>query len=257
MNKILWQALAHSPWDHAAEPDFWLKLRERALRLRQSTDKALMMMAGCNLFEWGTFLRRMDNFLMDLHLERNNVEKLLDALLESHLAGLEKICHAVGDVVDVIRLGDDLGANNGPLMSPEIYRQVFKPRHKILTQYVKDHSQARVFLHSCGSIYRLLPDLIEAGFDVINPVQTNTADMDPARLKKEFGQDIVFWGAGADTRFVLNRASTAEVKKHVWERLEMLAPGGGFVFNTVHNILPDVPPQNIVAMFEAIKEFNT
>ena len=112
------------------------------------------------------------------------------------------------------------------------------------------------FLHSCGSIYRLIPDLIEAGYDVINPVQTNIKDMEPERLKKEFGKDITFWGGGCDTRAVLNRARPAEVKAHVLERLEIFSPGGGFVFNTGHNILPDVPPENVMAMFEAIKEFN-
>ena len=101
-----------------------------------------------------------------------------------------------------------------------------------------------------------MPDLIEAGYDVINPVQTNCVDMEPDQLKREFGKDICFWGGGCDTRSVLNRATPEEVKAHVLERLEILSPGGGFVFNTVHNILPEVPPENIVAMFEAIEEFN-
>jgi len=114
----------------------------------------------------------------------------------------------------------------------------------------------RPFLHSCGSIYALLPDLIEAGFEVINPVQTSTRDMEPERLKKEFGKDITFWGGGCDTRAVLNRASPAEVREHVLKRLEVFAPGGGFVFATVHNILPEVPPENVVAAFDAVREFN-
>jgi uroporphyrinogen decarboxylase len=114
----------------------------------------------------------------------------------------------------------------------------------------------KTFLPSCGSIYRLLPDLIAAGYDVINPVQTNSVEMDPATLKKEFGNDITFWGGGADTRTVLNGKTPQEVKDHVKERLEIFSPGGGFVFNTVHNIMPDVPPENIIAMFEAITEFN-
>ena len=111
-------------------------------------------------------------------------------------------------------------------------------------------------MHSCGSIYKLLPDLIEAGFEVINPVQINSRDMEPARLKQEFGRDITFWGGGADTRHVLNQATPAAVKEHVKRLLDVFAPGGGYVFNTVHNILPDVPPENIVAMYEAIDEFN-
>jgi uroporphyrinogen decarboxylase len=141
-------------------------------------------------------------------------------------------------------------------MSPAMYRRFFQPRHAQLCAYVHRHSRMKTFLHSCGSIHSLLPDLIAAGFDVINPVQTNCRDMEPERLKREFGRDICFWGGGCDTRHVLPTATPAEVKRHVRERLEVFAPGGGFVFNTVHNILPEVPPQNIVAMFEAIAEFN-
>jgi len=256
MNKVLWANLAHSPWDSAGDPDFWKRLRSNCLKLREESDKALMVVCGCNLFEWGTFLRKIDNFLMDLVLEPEKVEGLLDALMEVHLATLAKVCDAVGDVVDIIRFGDDLGMDSGPFMAPDTYRQLFKPRHTILCDYVKKNSQMKTFLHSCGSIYRLLPDLIEAGYDVINPVQTNSVEMDPATLKKEFGNDITFWGGGADTRSVLNSKTPQEVKDHVKERLEIFSPGGGFVFNTVHNIMPDVPPENIIAMFETIAEFN-
>lgn len=255
MSKILWAAFAHSPWDHAGEPDFWPQLRQRAIALRQSTDRAILIACGCNLFEWGTFLRRMDNFLMDIYTEPAAVERLLDALMEIHLAGLAKVCETVGDVVDVLRFGDDLGMDTGPFMAPEIYRKLFKPRHAQLCAYVHQHTKMKTFLHSCGSIYALMPDLIEAGYDVINPVQTNCRDMEPERLKREFGRDICFWGGGCDTRAVLNRGTPQQVKDHVKRRLEIFAPGGGFVFNTVHNILPEVPPQNVMAMFAAIEEF--
>jgi len=215
-----------------------------------------MIVVGCNLFEWGTFLRRIDNFLMDLIIQPREVERLLDALMEIHMGTLEKVCQAVGDVADIIRFGDDLGMDSGPFMSPEIYRKLFKPRHKQLCEYARKHSRMHTFLHSCGSIYALLLDLIEAGFEIINPVQTSARDMEPERLKREFGKEITFWGGGCDTRAVLNRATPEEVRKHVLRRLEIFAPGGGFVFNTVHNILPEVPPENIVAMFEAVREFN-
>jgi uroporphyrinogen decarboxylase len=255
MGKVHWSGLAHSPWDHAGEQDFWAQLRRNAMALRQSTDKALVVVAGCNLFEWGTFLRRIDHFLIDLLDDQANVERLLDALLEKHLQTLEKVCQAVGDVVDILRFGDDLGTDQGPFMSPRIYRSLFKPRQKILNDYVKNHSQMHTYLHSCGSIYRLLPDLIDAGYEIINPVQTNTRDMQPERLKREFGKQITFWGGGCDTRQILNRGTPAQVKDDVRRNIEILAPGGGFVFNTIHNILPDVPPENIVAMFEAVDEY--
>ncbi len=256
MNKVLWAAMAHSPWDQAGEPDFWQKLRENTLLLREQSDRALMVVCGCNLFEWGTFLRRIDNFLMDLILDQKNVESLLDALMEIHLSKLEKVCAAVGDLVDILRFGDDLGMDSGPFMNPHIYQKLFKPRHQMLCEYVKKNSNMRTYLHSCGSIYKLIPDLIDAGFEVLNPVQTNCADMEPERLKKEFGQDITFWGGGADTRHVLNRATPAEVKSHVIDRLKIFSPGGGFVFNTIHNILPEVPAENVIAMFDVVREFN-
>jgi len=255
MGRILWAALVHSPWDHASDPGFWDRLRAEALRMRQSSDRALMIVIGCNLFEWGCFLRRMDNFLMDLAAEPQQVELLLDALLERHLAALGKTCQAVGDIVDIIRFGDDLGATTGPFMSPRTYRQLFKPRHKLLCDYVHQHTKMKTFLHSCGSIRALMPDLIEAGFDVINPVQTTCRGMEPEGLKADFGKDICFWGGGCDTKTILPLASPHEVKEHVKQRLEIFMPGGGFVFNTVHNILPEAPPQNVVAMFDAIREF--
>ena len=255
MSKVHWSGLALSPWDHASEPDFWVRLRQRTLALRQGSDRALMVGAGCNLFEWGTFLRRMDNFLMDLAADQPNVERLLDALLERHLQSLEKICLSVGDIVDLVRFGDDLGTNQGPFMSPATYRKLFKPRHKMLTEFVKTHSRMHPFLHSCGSIYKLLPDLIEAGFEIINPVQTNTKDMQPERLKQEFGQSLTFWGGGCDTRQILNRGTPGQVRDDVRRNIEILAPDGGFVFNTIHNIMPDVPPENVAAMFEAVDEY--
>jgi uroporphyrinogen decarboxylase len=255
MGKVLWSALVHSPWSRAGEPGFWDTLRERSLALRATSDRALMLVIGCNLFEWGTFLRRLDNFLVDLATEPESVEALLDALMEKHLDSLAKACRAVGDVVDIARFGDDLGTNNGPFLSPAMYRRFFKPRHARLCAYVHRHTPMKTFLHSCGSIRALLPDLIEAGFDVINPVQTSCRGMEPEGLKADFGRDVCFWGGGCDTRRVLPTASPAEVKDHVKRRLEVFAPGGGFVFNTVHNILPDVPPANVVAMYEAVAEF--
>jgi uroporphyrinogen decarboxylase len=211
---------------------------------------------GCNLFEWGTFLRRIDNFLTDLITDPYNVEKLLDQLMIRHLSTLEKVCKYVGDIVDVIRFGDDLGMNTGPFMDPETYRKLFKPRHKILCDYVKGHSKMHTFIHSCGSISLLMPDMIEAGIEIFNPVQTRTYNMAPEFLKKEFGNDCTFWGGGIETVGILNNGTFRQIHDQVIERLEIFSQGGGYVFNTVHNILPDVPPQNIITMFDAVNEFN-
>jgi len=256
MNMVLWQALVHSPWDHAGDANFWDELRTRALALRESTDKAIMITAGCNLFEWGTFLRKLDNFLMDLLAEPEEVERLLDALMELHLAGLEKICAAVGDVVDVLRFGDDLGTTGGLFMPPDVYRELFKPRHAKLNAFVKENSSMKTFLHSCGSIYRVMPDLIDVGYDIINPVQTNCFEMEPDKLKAEFGDRITFWGGGCDTASVLNKATPEAVYEHVRERCAIFGTGGGFVFNTIHNVLPEVPAENLLAALRAVNDFN-
>jgi uroporphyrinogen decarboxylase len=252
MGRIMWARDAHSPWDHAGDDGFW----ETLLHLRQNTDKALLVVCGCNLFEWGTVLRRMDNFLMDIICDQANVEKLLDELMKRHLATLEKVCDSVGDIVDIIRFGDDLGMTSGPFMDPETYRTLFKPRHKILCDYVKQHSQMHTFIHSCGSISLLMPHMIEAGIEIFNPVQTNAFRMEPEFLKKEFGENCTFWGGGIETVGTLNNGTPQQVRDQVFERLDIFSEGGGFVFNTVHNILPDVPPENVVAMFDAINEFN-
>lgn len=252
----VWGGLGITPWDGNDGPDFWKRLRETTLRARESTDKALVLGIGCNLFEWGCFLRRMDNFLMDLLLQPDQVERLLDALVERHLVNIEKTCAAVGDIVDIIKFGDDLGTNQGALMPAETYHELFYPRHKAMCDYVKSHSKMKTMLHSCGSIDIFMPDLIDAGFEIINPVQINARDMDPGHLKREYGKDVTFWGGGVDTQSVLNNGTPEQVKEQVTRHLEIFSEGGGFVFNTVHNIMPDVPPQNIVAMFDAVKEFS-
>jgi len=255
MSQVPWGKFPRMPWQSADESSFWKRLRAGAMELSAKSGRALVASVGCNMLEWGMFLRRMDQFLMDLHTEPHEVERFLEALAEHHMGTLAKTVEAVGDIADVFRFGDDLGTVQGPLISPQHYRRFFKPRHKLLCDYVKRHTDAFTLLHSCGSIYELIPDLIEAGFDCINPVQTSCRDMDPARLKRQFGSELVLWGAGCDTRQVLNNARAQEVTDHVRRNLDILAPGGGFVFCTVHNILPEVPPENIVAMFEAVREF--
>lgn len=254
MGKVLWSALVHSPWDHSGEKDFYKQLRERTIRLRESTDKALMITCGCNLFEWGTFLRRIDNFLMDIYSDEENVEALVDQLMQRHLAALEKVCEAVGDVVDILRFGDDLGMDTGMFMSREKYQTFFKPYHTKLNEYVHKHSTMKTLLHSCGSIYPIIPDLIEAGYDVLNPVQTTAYQMDPKVLKQEFGKDITFWGGGCNTRTVLNLSKPEEVYDYTRRMIDIFNQDGGFVFNQEHNIMPDVPPQNILAMYKAVED---
>jgi len=256
MDKVLWQNLAHSPWDRAGEPDFWKDLSVKTKALREQSDKALLVVCGCNLFEWGTFLRRMDNFLMDLYTDKENVAILLELLMERHLRTLANVCETVGDSVDIIRFGDDLGMDSGPFMGLDVYRELFHEHRRRLCSYVHVNSSMHTFLHTCGSVHQYLPSLIEEGIEIINPVQTNCRDMQPERLKAEFGDEIVFWGGGANPREILNNGTPEDVRRDVLSRLEVFAPGGGYVFNSIHNILSDVPPANIMAAFDALRIYN-
>ncbi len=256
MNRSVWGGFGFTPWDWADRPGFWKMMRTKTLELKEQTDKALLLGVGCNLFEWGTFLRRMDNFLTDMFMYPDEVHRLLDALMDKHMDLLAKVCDSVGDIVDIVKFGDDFGMNSGPFIPVETYNEFFHHREKQMCDYVKSHSSMKTMLHSCGGIYELIPGLIEAGYDILNPVQINAVNMEPERLKKEFGKDITFWGGGADTKSILNNATPEKVKEHVLHNLEIFMKDGGFVFNTVHNIMPDVPPENIEAMFEAINEFN-
>jgi uroporphyrinogen decarboxylase len=249
---INWTAHSHTKYINIDDAE----LRARTLKLRASTDKAIVMSGGAKLLELGFFLRRMDNLLMDLLADHRNLSRLLDKLMEMHLSGLERKIRAVGDLVDVIRFGDDLGMTTGPFMDLEVFRKFLKPRYRELNDYVKQNSNMKIFLHSCGSIRSFIPDLIEAGFDILNPVQTNCQGMDPAGLKSDFGSEITFWGGGIDTSSVLPAGSPDEVRADVLNRCEILSGGGGFIFAPIHNILPEVPPENIVAAYKAVNEFN-
>jgi uroporphyrinogen decarboxylase len=249
---ISWTAHSHNKFIHIDHRE----LRKRAIQLRQSTDKALVMSGGVKLLELGFFLRRMDHMLMDLLADHKNLSRLLDKLTDLHLAGLEKKIGAVGDLVDVIRFGDDLGMTTGPFMDLETFRKFFKPRYRELCNYVKMHSPMKIFFHSCGSIRQYIPDLIEIGFDILNPVQTNCNGMDPGKLKNEFGREVTFWGGGVDTSSILPSGTPEEVRRDVLVRCEILSESGGFVFAPIHNILPEVPAENIIAAYEAVREFN-
>jgi uroporphyrinogen decarboxylase len=240
------------------------RLAAGAERLRASTDRAVVGLFGGNLLEAGQFLYRNDNFFMLLAGDPGRAGQFMDALVERHLASLERFLGAVGNSIDVIVFGDDLGMQTGPQISPAMYRELFKPRHSLLWKTARKLAPAgrggdpsrppvRVMLHCCGSIRALLPDLIDAGLDAINPVQISTAGMDGAGLKRDFGRDIVLWGGGCDTQTVLRSGTPAEVGEHVKRQVGVLAPGGGFVFQQVHNILAGVPPENIVAMMDAVR----
>jgi uroporphyrinogen decarboxylase len=202
--------------------------------------------------EWGQYLYRNDNFLALLAADPRQAHDLLDRLTEIHLRNLDRFMGEAGPFLDVVVFGDDLGMQTGPQISPRMYREFFKPRHARLWQRAKALGSVKVMLHCCGGVRPLLPDLIDAGLDAINPVQVSCRGMDAAALKADFGADITFWGGGCDTQWVLSHGTPEAIRDHVRRQVEILRPGGGFVFQQVHNILADVPPENIVAMLDAV-----
>jgi uroporphyrinogen decarboxylase len=248
----MWCGVASPPGPLVGGPDGTRALTEGAKRLRSRTDRAIIGLFGGNLLETGQWLYRMDRFLMRLAGESRRTHEFLDRLVEIHLGNLERYLGAVGPYIDVIAFGDDLGMQNGPQMSRAMYQEFFKPRHAKMWRRAKELAEVKVMLHCCGGVRPLLPDLIEAGLDAINPVQISCAGMEAAGLKKDFGDRIAFWGGGCDTRFVLSHGTPDAVRRHVREQVSVLSPGGGFVFQQVHNILADVPPENIIAMFDAV-----
>ncbi len=230
------------------------RLQQRARWLSENTDYALMGAFGGNILEYGQTFRGWAQFMMDLAGDLPLAEALMDRLLESHLANLDAYLDAVGDYIHLIVMGDDLGTQEGPQLSPELYHATIHPRHKAIYQLVKKKSPGvYVFLHCCGAIYDLLPDLIDEGVDVLNPVQTSAAKMAPERLKREFGDKLCFWGGGCETQSTLQTGSPSEVADQVCERIRLFNQGGGYVFNQIHNIQANVPPENIVAMFQAAR----
>jgi uroporphyrinogen decarboxylase len=246
----MWTGIASPPGPSVSGPE---ELAEGARRFRQSTDRAIVGLFGGNLLEMGQFYYRMDNFLMMLAGEPQRVHRFLDALVEIHLKNLDTFLAAVGPYIDVINFGDDLGAQNGPQISPKMYREFFKPRHAMMWARAKELASAKVMLHCCGAVRPLLPDLIDAGLEVINPVQISGRGMEAEGLKRDFGKDLAFWGGGCDTQKILPNGTPDEIRDHVKAQVRVMAPGGGFVFQQVHNIMGNVPAGNIIAMYDAVR----
>ncbi len=252
LDECMWSAIASPPGPLVAGADGARLFTEGARRLRQQTDRAIIGLFGGNLLELGQWFYRNDNFFLLLAGEPQRAHLFLDQLLELHLRNLDRFLDAVADHIDIILFGDDLGMQSGPQVSPAMYRQYFKPRERAMWQRVKERApHLKIMLHCCGGVRELLPDLIDAGLDAINPVQITCRGMDPAGLKRDFGQQLTFWGGGCDTRDVLISGTPAQVREHVVRLIDIWRPGGGFVFQQVHNILADVPPANVVAMYEA------
>lgn len=240
-------------WPEPRRREVFQGLEERAKYLYFHTDYAIVGdPLSPALFEPAWYLRGMENFLVDLVQNRRYAEKLLDTLLEFQLQFFGEFLSRVGGYIQVIMLGDDLGTQRAPLFSPELYREIIKPRHRKLFEFIKSRSKAKIFLHSCGAIRPFIPDLIDAGVEILNPLQPLAWGMEHSELKREYGGRLCFWG-GVDTQGAL-RGSLQEVTVEVERRVNALGRGGGYVLAPAHNVQPDVPSENIVEMFDhAIK----
>ena len=240
------------------DPARYQGLKEALHHVREEEQRAVVvgnMAAG--IYELYMWTRGFADGYADLVGNVDLSQKILHRYMDLQLEFLENTFKVVGeDGIDVIQMADDMAGQHGMLISPTSYRKHLKPLHKEMFDFIKQRSSAKIFFHSCGSIRPVIPDLIEVGVDIINPVQVSAAEMDSAELKREFGKDLVFWGGGVDTQNAFDVSHTPEeVREDVKRRVQDLMPGGGFVFNTVHNIQANVPPENIMAMWETLQEY--
>jgi len=236
-------------------------------RLYNETDKAIMAifdgiafgdiaLVPATWLKHPKGIRDVEEWYVSTVIRRDYVYQVFERQCEIALANLEKLYQVVGDRVMVIYMsGTDFGMQTGPFISPKTYRALYQPFHKRLNDWVHEHTSWKTFIHSCGSVMALIPDFIEAGFDILNPVQTSAANMDPAELEARFGDQITFWGGGVDTQRTLPFGTADEVREQVRGRIRVFGPGGGFVFNSIHNVQAQVPIENILAMYEAVRAY--
>jgi len=243
------------PFPKGDDPGRFAGLRERALEIRNDTPYAVVSGISGVVYEICWYMRGLERWFMDLLAEPEFCEALMDRTLRFWLDWFRAFLDEVGDLVDVIMIGDDLAGQDGPLFRPELYRRIVKPRQKRLVQYIRSRTKAKIWYHTCGACVEYIPDLLDNGVDVLNPVQVSATGMDPAALKARFGRQLSFWGGAVDAQHVLPLASPEKVREDVRRNIETFKPGGGYVFNNVHNIQAGVPPENIVALYDAAYEF--
>lgn len=245
-------------WPDMGDPRRIAGLRAKAEAARTAGYAVVIKDPFAGLFEMAQRIIGMENCLMFLAMQPALMEALFDKLLELKTAFWEMALPELGDVVDIVTNADDYGTQESQLISPDMTRQFFVPRYTQLFKRIKALApHTYQFFHSCGNVRPLIPDFIEMGVDILNPIHVAARGMEPAQLKKDFGDAICFWGGGVDTQGVLPNGTPQQVRDDVKRNIEALAPGGGYIFNTVHNVQADVPPENLIAMWEAWREFGS
>jgi uroporphyrinogen decarboxylase len=242
--------LSSYKWPSPTDPYRWRESLEQARQIRAAGDKAILL-AAPTLGIWllPQFLMGMEKALMDLAFNLALAEAIAEQVTEWYETFWDTALAEIGPYVDFIHMEGDLGDQNGPIFSPRLFRQIYKPRLRRVIDVIKKRTNAQIWLHACGSVYWVIPDLIDVGVQVLNPVQVSAAEMDSARLKREFGRDLTFWGGGCDPS-VLQFGTPDDVEREVLRRIADFSLGGGFVFASIHNIQVNVPPANIVRMYE-------
>jgi len=267
-DQMLYMDISHHPLANAAIKDVrdynwpdgkdWSRfsgVRDNALMLRKETPYALSTGIGGVVYEYCWYLRGLEKWFMDTIQNVEFCEAVMDNTLRFWIDYYTGFMKEIGDIVDIVMVGDDIAGQYGPLFSPDFYRRIVKPRQKKLVQHIKSMTKAKIWYHTCGGCREYIPDLIDNGVDILNPVQIQAIGMEPENLKKDFGKKMTFWGGGIDSQHVLPFASPAQVRKEVLKNMQFFKPGGGYIFNNVHNIQGGVPAENIVAMYEAAYEF--
>ncbi len=243
------------PFPNPNDPDRYAGLGDRLCHAARVKRQGVFLGSMCSgILELAAWMRGFENFYADLVTNEKLAVGLMRRILEIKMRYWEIALREAGEDVDVVGEADDLGAQLRPLISPATYRRLIKPLHKELFDFIHSRTHAKLFFHSCGAIRPLIPDLIDVGVNVLNPVQVSAAGMDSAELKQEFGNELVFWGGGVDTQHILAHGTPEQVREEVQRRIKDLAANGGFIFAPVHNIQGNVPAENILAMWEAWKE---
>ena len=241
-------------WPRPSEIADFTQWREKGKKLRQESDKALVARVVPGIFTLAQFMRGFEGWLMDLILNRGFSEAFHDKLCEIWIETVSGIVEALGENVDIVMFGDDFGFQNQPIMSPAMFKERVKPLMKKMVGTIKSQTKAKIALHTCGCVFAYIDDFIDIGIDVLNPMQSNAKDMDPGRIKEKTAGKMALWG-GIDTHVVLPKGSSQDVREEVKNKIAVYGKGGGYMLSADHNILVDVPPANLITMFEAAQEF--
>jgi uroporphyrinogen decarboxylase len=241
-------------WPEPSKHEDFNALQQRAMKARNESDRALIGRMPTGIFTVAQCLRGFENWLLDLVVNKEFCEVLHEKLMRFWIETMDYMLDALGDNVDVLMVADDFGFQKQTMVSPQMFREQLKPYLKKMVAHIKSRTSVKVGIHSCGSVYSLIDDFIDIGLDILNPLQSNAKDMEADKIKNKTKGKLALWG-GIDTHEVLPNGDAGEVRKEVEKKISIYKRGGGFIFSADHNILIDVPPENILVMYEAAHEF--